>query len=343
MERAQRKSLHYTEAAREPDEDAAADVAYLAHFGPRAIAAVARVVVPFASEARSPGGVATEAVDVGAGSGASALVLLLLGVKTVHLVERSTRALDLAAKLLDPFTIEGAAPGASVVRVVHDARTRPRPIAGAQWLLSSFAFGELARARTEDDDVRATFKQIEGWAPNAERAFLVDAGDRPRARAIQALRDALVVEGRGVLAPCPHTDRCPALVRERDWCHTRVEKRLPEPFARFAIGVGRDDAEMSLSYVVVGWAGEQPLSTGVRVIGEARVEKGRARLPVCGARGLRFLQATKKHREAHDTLITLARGVVLDAVCATDPRADTAHVDDAAVLQAVAPSNDGPP
>ena len=53
-------------------------------------------------------------------------------------------------------------------------------------------------------------------------------------------RDAIASAGRApyVFAPCLHARPCPLLERERDWCHDRIEKRLPEKLARFATLVG---------------------------------------------------------------------------------------------------------
>ncbi|HEY4221740.1 MAG TPA: small ribosomal subunit Rsm22 family protein, partial [Myxococcota bacterium] len=363
------------------DADAAASLAYLAHFGPRAIAAVSFALTSVA--------VSDVVVDVGAGSGASALALVAAGAKRVVLVESSKRALEVAKRLL-----------AGVVEVecvlADAAGARAKSANGAGLVLSAFSFAEMTSslraamaARTvesierrdahrgqsprrdargnqnvggepvseadadvdadADEDVartaaRQAFAQIEAVAPKAATLVVVDAGDRERARRLQALRDDLVDEGRAILAPCPHRDPCPALVRERDWCHQRVAKDLPEELARFARAVGRDDERMALSHLVIarksGGDGAAPRDDHVLAIGDPLVEKGRARLPVCGPGGLRFVQALKRHREAYDALVSIERGTRLRgslAALAKNAAGDTAVVDDPAAIATLLP------
>jgi ribosomal protein RSM22 (predicted rRNA methylase) len=294
---------------------AAASLAYLAHFGPRAVVA--------ASHALSFAAVPPRCLDVGAGSGASALALFFAGARSVTLLEQSAPALALARRLL-----EG----------VGEVRTVPQPIeaaapVGAELLLSAFTFGELPAAPID------AWTSLARLAPRAQTTVLVDAGDRPRARRLQELRDAIAAgalepagpfEGLRVLAPCPHDDPCPALVRARDWCHTRLDKDLPEGLARFARAVGRDDERMAASFLVVG-PGARP-NPSLLVIGEPLVEKGRVRLPVCGPGGLRFLQALKRNRSAHDALERMDRGARLAATAAQEVRDHTAHIVDETLL-----------
>lgn len=304
--------------------NAAGTLAYLAHFGPRAIVAV--------SHALSFVPVPASCVDVGAGSGASALALFFAGAKKVALVEQSGPALALAGRLLE---------GLGDVRTVPQAIDEAPAVSDARLSLSAFTFGELPGAPLE------AWAALARVAPRATTTVLVDAGDRPRARRVQELRDALIAGGHlegglDIVAPCPHREGCPALVRSRDWCHTRIDKHLPERLARFARAVGRDDERMAASFLVVSSEagarrGREP---GVLVIGEPLVEKGRVRVPVCGPGGLRFVQALKRHRAVHDALRELPRGAHLPASVARDVRDHTAHVE---TVEPLEPANDVPP
>ena len=274
---ARRISVDYTQT-RQIDEDAAASVAYLAYFGPRAVVALARAL-------RSVPGSAppTHVLDVGAGSGASALAWLAAGAKKVTLVERSAKALALAKQLHAGKPVELRA------QSLFDASGNGE----VTHLSASFVVGELPT----DTDLPGLFKRL---APNAQHTVLVDAGDQPRARRLQHLRDVLVLDGAVVVhGPCPHREPCPALIRERDWCHDRVDKTLPPRLAKFARKVGRDDAAMSLSWLAFGPGAAATTPDGIVVIGEARAEKGRLRVPVCGPGGLRFLQVLKRDKAAY--------------------------------------------
>lgn len=285
--------------------DAAGSVAYLAHFGPRAVVAAGNAL----ASVRVPG----MCVDVGAGSGAGALALAFSGARRVTLVEQSTHALALATRLLA---------GLCDVRSVSQRLEDARPV-DAELLLSTFTFGELTGTPME------AFEAVRRVSPQARISVLVDAGDRARARRLQELRDHLAATDATILAPCPHREPCPALVRPRDWCHARWPKDLPERLARFSRAVGRDDERMAASYLVVGDG--PPAEPSLLVIGEAHKEKGRARVPVCGPGGLRFLQALKRDREAHDALLALPRGARVPASAVTDVRDHTGHVSTAVV------------
>lgn len=298
-------SVAYTET-RAIDIDTAASLAYLAYFGPRAVVAVARALRPVPA---STGPV--HVVDVGAGSGASALAWAFVG-STLHapapmlltLVEQSPKALELARRLLQRLPVHVQ------VQARPGGLTTVSSINEATHVSAAFVVGELPPTM----DVEAALRRL---APAAATTVLVDAGDHPRARRLQTLRDTLRERDDVVIhGPCPHRDACPALQRERDWCHDRVEKHLPERLARFARLVGRDDALMSLSWLSLGrgpGAAAGQGEDGLVVVGEARQEKGRVRLPVCGPRGLRFVQALNRDRAVVDAVAGLDRGDRLPA------------------------------
>jgi ribosomal protein RSM22 (predicted rRNA methylase) len=282
-------SVAYTETRAIPLH-AAADVAYLAHFGPRAVVAVARAASALPAEVSLD-----HVVDIGAGSGASALAWAFAGARRLTLVDRSSAALLAATRLLAGVPVEVHTRQADVVTAT--------PVDGATVLSAAFVVGELGA----EVDVAAWIRRL----ANGASVVVVDAGDRPRARRLQSLRDALIGnDDVAVFGPCPHQDPCPALVRERDWCHDRVDKGLPPRLAAFARRVGRDDAAMSLSWLCFG-PGAPRARDGVVVIGEPRREKGRARLPVCGPAGLRFVQVLQRDKTLFRRALDVERGARL--------------------------------
>jgi ribosomal protein RSM22 (predicted rRNA methylase) len=293
-------SVAYTET-RAIDVDAAADLAYLAHFGPRAVVAVARAIAALPADRPI-----AHVVDLGAGSGASALAWAFAGARRLTLVERSGAALAMAKRLLAGLDV-------TVDARAGDLQHAP-VIAGASHASAAFVVGEL----NDDVDVAALLERV---APGAAMV-VVDAGDRPRARRLQQVRDALVQQQDVVVfGPCPHRDPCPALLRERDWCHDRVDKGLTERLAAFARLVGRDDVHMSLSWLCWG-PGRPTAAPGVVVIGEPRREKGRARLPVCGPHGLRFVQVLQREKALFRRALAVPRGTRLPTPAAAGVAVD---------------------
>lgn len=310
-EAARRLSERYTEEREPVDGDDVAALAYLAYFGPRAVCSMAAAL---AAGGLAPHGVV---VDAGCGSGAAALLLVEAGATRVVAVDRSARALSLARALVgDPLR--------AVCAPLEDAPATPE----ATLVASAFTFGELASTPV---DALAALARLGG---THSALVVVDAGDRAHARRLQEARAGLLPwapGARAVLAPCPHDDACPALARERDWCHGRVPKALTSRLAAFAQAVGRDDAHMASSMLVLSPTRATPPAerNGVLVIGEAHKEKGRARLPVCGPGGLRFVQALKRDRAAYEALLAVPRGARLAPELAATGEHGLAHLDEA--------------
>lgn len=308
-ERARALSERYTRGDAVVPGDEVADWAYLAYFGPRAVCATA------AALAQAGTAVTGIVVDAGCGSGAAALLLAEAGATRVVGIELSERALAVARALVG-----------DKLRAVCAPLERAPATAEATLVSSSFAFGELPGEPLE------ALGALERLGGARARVLIVDAGDHAHARRLQEAREALRAappSGRSVLAPCPHDDACPALLRARDWCHSRTPKALPPRLSAFARNVGRDEAQMAYSSLLLGapGAGGPRARQGVLVIGEAHKEKGRARLPVCGPAGLRFVQALKRDRSAFDALLALPRGVLLPEAVAEGAAHGVAHVD----------------
>ncbi|MFZ9886347.1 MAG: small ribosomal subunit Rsm22 family protein [Myxococcota bacterium] len=312
VSRAQSLSLGFTEEQRSLTPAAKDDVpyAYLAYFAPRTLAAV--------SASLGGGPVPERIIDLGAGTGALSLAFALAGTAHLTLIDHDPHALEVARRLL------ARVPGKIQIETHCTTVETATPWHHETTVASAFTLGELAT----HDDGGAHWQLLLRTAPSANRFFLVDAGDYRRARRLQELRKAALEAGWHVAAPCPHEEPCPALERARDWCHLRAPRRLTERLGLFAAATGRDPQEMAFSHLDLWRHLDQPAQDGLLVLGEPRKEKGRVRLPVCGAGGLRYVQALKRDRRAHDGLLSLERGTRLSALefREFERRGDTAHL-----------------
>jgi|GEM_PF-1899381 len=270
-----------------------AGAAYLAYFGPRAICATAEALV-------LAGGVDDDidkVTDLGAGTGAASLLFAHLGVRRLRLVDHDDRALHWAKRLL--------ATAAQQLNVELDVKVEGKdlgkgPLPKGEFVVMSFAFSEVVRdVEPASDDEAHHIERVVDVATQAERLVLVDAGDRLRARRLMRLREAAVANGVHVVAPCPHHESCPALRKENDWCHLRIDKPLPDELDRFAAAVGRAQTRMSVMPLVLSKsAPSAPAPRQLRVLGAPQKEKGRTRLGVCGPSGVRMVQALSRHKKA---------------------------------------------
>ncbi|MBU7599344.1 small ribosomal subunit Rsm22 family protein [Streptomyces sp. P38-E01] len=86
-------------------------------------------------------------------------------------------------------------------------------LAASDLVTLSYVLGEL----TEDDRAAA----VRAAAEAASVVVVVEPGTPEGYARVLAARQALVDAGRTVLAPCPHSGRCP-IVPGQDWCHFSV-------------------------------------------------------------------------------------------------------------------------
>ena len=231
---------------------------YAAEIAPRTGAALAKILAEvYGPDSAAP----ARALDLGAGTGAVGGALRA----------RFGASLDVVA--VDRV----ASPG---IVVADLARALPAVEGRFDLIVAAHLLGELFLAEGPSERTEARARRVLAWC----RAFLDDGGAlillepalRETSRALLAVRDRLIVSGLAVVAPCFWAGPCPALARERDWCHDAA----PAP------GAPRVD----FSYLVLrASASAIPAPTLFRVVSDPLVEKGRLRLFGCGPAGRQAL------------------------------------------------------
>jgi ribosomal protein RSM22 (predicted rRNA methylase) len=243
-------------------DDPALLLAYRASFAPRSHAKARAVLREVCDPAVPPARV----IDVGAGPGPMAQAAHeLFPAAQVTACDRSAAALAVCP------------PG--IARVVWDVEREPAPagLGRADVVLMGNLLNELP------GDAAA-------WLTRVADALLMDQGMliviepalRETARALERARDQLVHAGWFVVAPCLYRGDCPALTRERDWCH---EDRAGDDSLKFAYLVLRRSGT---------WSSDERL---FRVVSERMDEKGRSKLFACGPRGRHLVTRLNKHAE----------------------------------------------
>ncbi len=328
-------SSHYTSGsqAQQASFDTPLAVgAYLAYFAPRGLAALAHLVdlLPLHTLHAH-----TRIADLGAGPAVSALLLQPLGVAKVYAVERSNTAMQYA----EQFWSNRSRSVGNFSLVCHRAEVAHAPkLENADTMLTSFLWGELGAA--EDAALVATaWQSIIRVTPNAKTVLMLDAGDAKHARSLQTLRQHLIDTKHHILGPCRHHDACPALQKQRDWCHRQIPRLLSPRLAAFAAQVGRDEDTMSVSSLAIDRrplfaqdtddtssnVAAQQQDFPIVTIGQPQRDKGRVRLPVCGPDGLRYIQAQKRDKDLYRSLDTALTGAVWPSLSAYQ-RGDTAFL-----------------
>lgn len=149
---------------------------------------------------------------------------------------------------------------------------------------------------------------------------LIEPALRETSRMLLAVRDQLLASGLHIVAPCFLTAPCPALLRERDWCHDAAPPLAATPLhglqalppATAARVAPRHEHRVDFSYLVVRASGEPTKDLSLfRVVSDPLPEKGRLKLFACGLSGRQPLVRLNRHLSpTNSPLDTLARGDV---------------------------------
>jgi hypothetical protein len=274
---------------------------------PRTEAALARVL----DEVPLPSSGAVRAIDLGSGTGA---------------VGRALRArLGRRLQLVEVDTID--APG-----VVRADLSRQLPSIDGRFdlVVAAHLLNELFLDRPAEDRASRRAGRVQVWAQALLAAegtvVLIEPALRETSRALLAVRDLLIVSGMDVVAPCFWRGPCPALARERDWCHDAI----PRP----------DGPRIDFSYLVLRESARARADDPslFRVVSDPMPEKGRLRLYGCGAIGRHALVRLDRHAsEANAGFDDARRGDVI-RVQRAEPARDGLRVTGETVVTGYVPA-----
>ncbi len=249
---------------------------YASEIAPRTVAALESIL----SDAALP--VPHRVLDLGAGTGATGEVV---------------RARWPGAEIVAVDKVGG--PG--IVRA--DVTRAPRPTA-VQGRFDLIVAAHLLNELALDPDGRA--RLVQGWCRELleERGtcVLVEPALRETSRALLAVRDRLLAAGLFVAAPCLFRGACPALVRERDFCHASAG----------AIAQGR--SRVDFSYLVLRKQGTPCEDfSRFRIVSDPMKDKGRLRFHACGPAGRLLLTRLDRDRSPTNRLLDrIERGQVVE-------------------------------
>jgi SAM-dependent methyltransferase len=281
---------------------------YAREIAPRTELALARVLEQLFDRSPVTPTTGFRALDLGAGTGAVGRVLR----------ERFGAAIEVVA--VDKV----AAPG--VLRA-DLSRALPPLIDGGRFdlIVAAHLLNELFVEQAPADRVRLRADRVRAWvdtwlAPDGA-ITLLEPALRETARELHAVRDRLVDAGLHVVAPCFWTGPCPALIRERDWCHDAASSSA---------------RRVDFSYIALRRA-RVPASTTFRVVSDPMREKGRLRLFVCGPGGRRpLVRLTRDRAPANALLDRTTRGDAIQ-LHGADESPDTLRITPATTITRTLP------
>jgi hypothetical protein len=196
--------------------------------------------------------------------------------------------------------------GPGVVRADVTRGLRPAGVVGTfDLIVAAHLLNELQL----DLDGRA--RLVRGWCrellADEGAAVLVEPALRETSRALLGVRDRLLAAGLFVEAPCLWQGPCPALVRDRDFCHASAN----------ALVHGR--SRVDFSYLVMRKQGIAQADPAVfRVVSDAMKDKGRLRFFACGPAGRLLITRLDRDRGlANEAVDEVERGAMIRIVGAT--------------------------
>jgi len=258
---------------------------YERDIAPRTLAALGKVLAQlFPAGAVAP----RRALDLGAGTGAAGAAL------------RVAFGAELEIVSVDRV----ASPGV----VVADLAAGLPPVSGRfDLIVAAHLLGELHVGRAAGERAVARAARVRAWvggllAPGGT-LVIIEPALRETSRELLAVRDLLLSQAAQpaltVVAPCFWAGPCPALERERDWCHDAA----PVP----------SSPRVDFSYLVLRErVATDPAAVDpklIRVVSDPLPEKGKLKIYGCGATGRHLLERLDRDRaQANAAFGQLRRG-----------------------------------
>ena len=223
------------------------------------------------------------ALDVGAGMGTAtwAIESTLDSLEKITCVEREQSMISFGKTLM---------------------RDSPSMLAKIEWIscdmrdlrlsqkydlvVASYALGEL-----NDTDREKVIEKL--WDLTNKFLLIVEPGTPLAFSNLRAARTQLINKDASIIAPCPHSNKCP--LSEDDWCHftcrisrSRLHKQLK----------GGDAPYEDEKYAYLVAAREAIPVNCSRILRHPLIESGRITLKLCTGKGIETRSVTKKQKDS---------------------------------------------
>lgn len=276
-------------------------------------------------------------LDLGSGPAPLAFASLDAGAVAVTAADRSEGALALARAL-------AAEAAEALAARSWDPQGRSRLPDGTFDLVAmGHVLNELFGSGQGAIDRRASLvEEALGRVKAGGSLLILEPALRDTSRDLLRVRDLLVERGCAVRAPCTWRGKCPALVKESDWCHAERAWQMPRAVEEIARAAGLHKEALKMSYLVLAPKGEGwpalPEGRLFRIVSEPLEGKGRQRYIGCGAEGRVGLALQQKHRTAANAAFFHLRRGDLVRLSETEPKGDGLALGERSEVAVVAPA-----
>ena len=281
--------------------------AYLAYYFPVNVAKVQALLDEMPEPMTGPNSPAEPftILDVGCGPGTAALGVLdwasrhpSLQRMPVHLVamDASSGALQDCERLWSAYVTETGSMRAKLATVRGDLERSTLPL-GVKAVNKPYdvivvanVLNELFRNARDPVGSRCELVRslVDLLAPQGT-LIIIEPALRETSRRLLQLRDLLLHTACcTVYSPCLHEGRCPALIKEDDWCHEERPWTPPPLVAAIDRRIGFIKDSLKFSYLLLRKDGKQIVRRSpsiYRVVSELRAMKGEQRAWLCNETG----------------------------------------------------------
>lgn len=234
-------------------------------------------------------------LELGAGPGPASAAAIDAGAQAIVAWDHSSQALERLRQLTQGLDV-------SIKTQVVDLQGRALIAPKVETIIASHTINELwgdLEDKAQAVERRATLLMRLVEDAGARALVLVEPALKETSRALLALRAQLIARGFVVQAPCLHQGACPALERERDWCHGEVFWQQPLLVEQLAALANLNKHTLPTSYLVLTspHRASPPVRSPqeFRVVSEALHTKGRLSYIGCGPAGRMGLTLQERH------------------------------------------------
>ncbi len=213
-------------------------------------------------------------LDVGAGTGASSLVIKDYFNTNLTLLEKEESMLFVAKKLVyDATFLKG-----DIISYKKDQKF--------DLVVASYVLNELDISRREialNNFITCTNEYL----------IIIDAGTPKNHKQMMEIRDYIISRGLYLIAPCPHMEKCP-LIDSNDWCHFSVRVNRTIMHRQLKSGTLSYEDE-KFTYLIFG-KNKGSIGEYKRVIRHPNYRPKVVELKTCTKEGIQTLTITKSNK-----------------------------------------------
>lgn len=156
-------------------------------------------------------------------------------------------------------------------------------------VVASYSLNELG-----EKDRLEILKSLWGLTKNI--LIIIEPGTKASFESLKAMRENLLLQGAHLIAPCPHSERCP--LKENDWCHfsSRIERSSLHRKAKLATLNYEDE---KFSYLI--FSKNKIPTCHSRVLRHPYKGSGFIKLQLCSKTGIEEKTITKKNKQLYSS------------------------------------------